>query len=256
VEYTGLLMTKITSREISYLVDGVNMKGYLAWDAGIEGPRPGVLVVPEWWGLVDYPRKRADMLAAQGYSAFAMDIYGDGKTATHPQEAQKLMGEVLANLPGCRARFDAARAVLQAQPITEPGKIAAIGYCLGGGVVLHMARHGADLAAVASFHGSLPLSVAPELKGTAVTARVVAYNGEADPFVSAEAIAAFKAEMEKTRADYQFINFPGTLHGFTSPEATANGEKFGIPLKYNELADQSSWAHLLLLLESVFAGKG
>lgn len=249
-------MTKMTSKEISYLVDGVHMKGYLAWDAGIEGPRPGVLVVPEWWGLVDYPRRRADMLAAEGYTAFAMDIYGEGKTATHPQEAQKLMQEVLANLPVCRARFNAAEEALKSQPTVDSGNIAAIGYCLGGGVVLHMARHGADLVAVASFHGSLPLSVAPELKSTAVTARVVAYNGEADPFVSAEAIAAFKAEMEKTRADYQFINFPGTLHGFTNPEATANGEKFGIPLKYNELADQGSWAHMLLLLESAFAGKG
>lgn len=249
-------MTNMISKEISCLVDGVRLKSYLAWDAGIEGPRPGVLVVPEWWGLVDYPRQRADMLATEGYVALAMDIYGEGKTATHPQEAQKLMQELLANLPGCRARFNAAKEALKAQPTVDSGKIAAIGYCLGGGVVLHMARHGADLAAVASFHGSLPLSVAPELKDTAVTARVVAYNGEADPFVPAEAIAAFKAEMEMTRADYQFINFPGTLHGFTNPEATANGEKFGIPLKYNELADQSSWAHMLLLLESAFAGKG
>ena len=244
---------EITSKAITYRADGVSMKGYLAWDARIKGPRPGVLVVPEWWGLNDYPRRRAEMLAAAGYIAFAIDIYGDGKTATHPQEAQKLMQEVLADLPACRARFNAAWEVLKSQSPADPGKVAAIGYCLGGGVVLHMARHGADLAAVASFHGSLPLSVAPELKDTRVTARVVAYNGEADPFVPAEAIAAFKAEMEKTRADYQFINLPGAVHGFSNPDATANGENFGLPLKYNELADQSSWAHMQLLLESAFA---
>ena len=118
-----------------------------------------------------------------------------------------------------------------------------------------MARYGADLAAVASFHGSLPLASAPEGEGGEVTARIVAYNGEADPFVSAEAIAAFQAEMESTGADYQFINLPGAVHGFSNPDATSNGEKFGLPLKYSKLADESSWAHMRLLLESVFAGE-
>ena len=115
-----------------------------------------------------------------------------------------------------------------------------------------MARHGADLAAVASFHGSLPLGVDPEAAGMKITARVVAYNGEDDPFVPAEAISAFKDEMNKAGADYQFINMPGAIHGFSNPAATANGEKFNIPLKYNALADQSSWYHMLGLLESVF----
>jgi dienelactone hydrolase len=118
-----------------------------------------------------------------------------------------------------------------------------------------MARHGADLAAVGSFHGSLPLSVVPGLENTRITARVAVYNGEDDGFVSAEAIAGFKAEMEKTGADYQFINLPGALHGFSNPAATANGESFGLPLRYNELADQSSWAHLQLLLQSAFQRK-
>ena len=248
-------MAQITSKEISYRGNGINLAGYLAFDASVKGKRPGVLVVPEWWGLNDYPRMRADMLAEAGYLALAIDLYGDGKTVTHPQDAMKLMQEVLADMPGCRARFNAGREALQSHPSIDSGKIAAIGYCLGGGVVLHMARHGSDLAAVASFHGSLPLSVVPELKDARITARVVAYNGEADSFVSAEAIAGFKAEMEKAGADYQFINLPGAFHGFSNPAATANGESFGLPLKYNELADQSSWAHLLLLLESAFARK-
>ncbi|HMB60667.1 MAG TPA: dienelactone hydrolase family protein [Xanthomonadales bacterium] len=246
-------MAEIQTQEIEYEHDGVTLNGYLAWDDAVSGPRPGVLVVHEWWGNNDYPRMRADMLAKLGYTALAVDMYGEGKTADHPQDAQKFMQESLADLPASRARFNAALDWLKAQSTVDPEHIAAIGYCFGGGVVLHMARYGAKLDAVASFHGSLPLGVAPEGEGETVTARVVAYNGEADPFVSTEAIAAFKAEMEQSGADYQFINFPGAVHGFSNPEATANGEKFDLPLKYNALADQSSWDHMQLLLQSVFS---
>lgn len=245
-------MTEIRSEEIRYSGGGVTMSGYAAWDQSIAGRRPGVLVVHEWWGHNAYVRKRADMLAGLGYTGFALDMYGDRRTASHPADAQSFMGEVLGDLPRCRARFDAALGALRSLPTVDPSRIAAIGYCMGGGIVLHMARYGAGLAAVASFHGSLSLAVAPPGEGAPITARVVAYNGEQDSFVSAEDIAAFKAEMEKLGADYQFIGIPCAVHGFTSPEATANGEKFGLPLRYNALADQSSWAHLCLLLESVF----
>ncbi len=245
-------MAEIKTQEIEYSADGINLKGYLAWDAGIEGQRPGVLVVHEWWGITDNVRKRAKMLAELGYTAMAVDMYGEGKTASHPQEAEKLMTGVLNDLPGARDRFSAALDTIKAQPTVDPEKIAAIGYCFGGGVVLHMARYGAELDAVASFHGSLPLGVAQEAVDSKITARIVAYNGEDDTFVPAEAIKAFKEEMERAGADYQFINFPGALHGFTNPAATVNGEKFNLPLKYNALADQSSWDHMRLLFESVF----
>jgi dienelactone hydrolase len=248
----SLAMAEINTQEIEYSADGINMKGYLAWDSGVTGQRPGVLVVHEWWGCTSYVRKRADMLAELGYTAMAVDLYGDGKTAEHPQDAQKFMTAVLDNLAGGRKRFNAALDQLKAHPSVNPGKTAAIGYCFGGGVVLHMARYGADLGAVASFHGSLPLAIAPEAAGTKIRARVVAYNGEDDTFVPAEAIAAFKQEMEQAGADYQFINYPAAVHGFSNPAATANGEKFKLPLQYNALADQSSWAHMRLLFESVF----
>jgi len=245
-------MAEIQSREINYSADGVNMKGYIAWDASIGGQLPGVLVVHEWWGNTDYVRKRADMLAGLGYAAMAMDLYGDGKTADNPQDAQQFMTDLVNDLPTVRKRFNAALAEFRAQPTVNPRKIAAIGYCFGGGVVLHMARYGADLRAVASFHGSLPLGIAPKGEGAKITARVVAYNGEDDTFVPTEAIAAFKREMEQAGVDYQFINFPEAIHGFTNPAATANGEKFGLALKYNALADRSSWEHMCLLLGSVF----
>jgi len=245
-------MTEIKTQEIEYSADGVSMKGYLAWDGGMKGQRPGVLVVHEWWGANEYVRKRAEMLAELGYTAMAVDLYGGGKTVDDPENAGKLMTELLSDMPGVRTRFNAALGELKRQSTVNPGKTAAIGYCLGGGVVLHMARYGANLNAVASFHGSLPLGVAPEAEGAKVTARIAAYNGEDDPFVPAEAITAFREEMERVNADYQFINFPGAIHGFSNPAATGNGDKFGLPLKYNALADQSSWDHMRLLLESAF----
>jgi dienelactone hydrolase len=192
------------------------------------------------------------MLAELGYTAMAIDMYGGGKTVDHPQDAQQLMTSALADLPACRNRFNAAVTRLKAHSTVDGEKLAAIGYCFGGGVVLHMARYGAALKAVASFHGSLPLAIVPEAKGTRVTARVVAYNGEDDSFFSPEVIAAFKQEMAQAGADYQFINFPACLHGFTNPAATARGEQFKLPLQYNALADQSSWSHMQLVLQAVF----
>jgi dienelactone hydrolase len=245
-------MSNIQSRDVSYLAGDLKMHGYLTWDADISEPRPGILVVHEFWGLNDYARHRATLLADLGYTALAIDLYGNGKNAADSAEAGQLMNQLLADLPECRARFQAALDFLKADETVDATRTGAIGYCMGGGIVLHMARYGLDLDVVASFHGSLPLAVAAEGEGARVTARVVAYNGEDDVFIPAEAIAAFKAEMEKAGADYQFINLPGALHGFTNPAATAKGEKFNMPLRYNALADQSSWAHMQLLLQSVF----
>ena len=209
-------MAEIKTQEIEYSADGVRMKGYLAWDGGIEGQRPGVLVVHEWWGANDYVRKRSEMLAELGYTAMAADLYGDGKTVTDPESAGKLMNELLNDLPGVRARFNAALDELRSHSTVNPGKTAAIGYCLGGGVVLHMARYGANLNAVASFHGSLPLGIAQEAGDANVTARIVAYNGEDDSFVPAAAITAFKEEMERLKADSVILRLPrmATNSGF------------------------------------------
>ena len=258
----GTAMANIKTQEVNYEAGDVKLRGYISWDEDFKGKgpghehqgdrRPGILVVHEFWGNNEYPRKRAEMLAELGYTAMAIDLYGDGKTVDHPQEAQQLMATALADLPACRDRFNAALARLKAEPTVDGQNIAAIGYCLGGGMVLHMARFGADLKAVASFHGSLSLALAPEARNIKVTARVAAYNGEDDPFFPPEVIAAFKQEMEQAGADYQFINFPATLHSFSNPAATAKGEKYRLPLKYNALADQSSWSHMQLLFESAF----
>jgi dienelactone hydrolase len=248
-------MANIQSQDLSYRADGVEMKGYIAWDSDLDGPRPGVLVVHEWWGNNEYARRRANMLAELGYTGMAVDLYGGGKQAQNPDEAGQLMNALLADMATVRRRFSAALEELKAHPSTDTSRTAAIGYCMGGGIVLHMARYGADLNAVASFHGALPLSIAPEGEGGKVTARVAVYHGEDDVFFSAEEVAAFKAEMRETQADCLFVALPGSLHGFSNPQASVNGEKYGIPLRYNELADRSSWEHMQLVLQSAFREK-
>ena len=246
-------MANIQSQEISYSSGGVEMNGYIAWDADIGWERPGVLVVHEWWGNNEYARRRANMLAELGYTGMAVDLYGGGKIADNPDEAGGLMNDLLSDLGNVRDRFDAALDQLKKHQSTDAEKMAAIGYCMGGGIVLHMARYGADLKAVASFHGALPLAVAPEGEGGEVNARLAVYHGEDDVFFSSEEVEAFHAEVDKTGADCLFVALPGALHGFSNPIATENGEKYSIPLHYNELADSASWAHMQLVLRSVFA---
>jgi dienelactone hydrolase len=245
-------MANIQSEEISYSAGGVEMKAYVAWDSELDGQRPGVLVVHEWWGNNPYTRRRADMLAELGYTGMALDMYGNGRIATNPDEAGELMNGLLANLGTVRARFSAALEALKAHRTTDAGKSAAIGYCMGGGIVLHMARYGADLKSVASFHGALPLGVAAQGEGAEVTARIAVYHGEDDVLIPEEAVEAFQAEMRKTGADCLFVPLPTALHGFSNPVATTNGEKYGLPLRYDERADKASWNHMQLLLQSAF----
>ena len=241
----------IRGEEIAYEVDGVVLNGYLAYDANQEGERPGILIVHEWWGHNDYLRRRADMLAEMGYTAFALDMYGDGKQADHPGDAQKFMMEVLNNMDAGTARFNAARDLLEQHASSDATRTAAVGYCFGGGVVLHMARQGTDLKAVASFHGSLG-SQTPAEPGR-VSAKLLVAHGEDDPFVPAAELEAFKQEMSDAGADMKLITYPGARHAFTNPAATAMGEKFELPLAYNETADKESWAELDAFLRAVFS---
>jgi dienelactone hydrolase len=228
------------------------MVGYLAWDAGLEGPRPGVIVVHEWWGANDYVRRRAEQLAELGYAGFAIDLYGGGRVATDPDEAGALMNALTGDLPVMRARFSAALERLRAEPAVDAGKTAAIGYCMGGGVVLHMACHGAGLAAVAAFHGALPLATAGADKIGRPAARLAVYHGEADEFVSLDDARAFRGAMDAVGADLLFVLLPGATHGFTNPLATERGVKYGLPLRYSERADRVSWDHMQLVLRDAF----
>jgi dienelactone hydrolase len=241
---------KIQGKTVEYNAQGVVMKGYLAYDENIKGKRPGVLVVHEWWGLNDYARKRAQMLAGLGYTALAVDMYGEGKQATNRQDAEKLSSEVMKNFDVAKARFVAAMDFLKQQPTVDPTRIAAIGYCFGGSVVLSMAGQGVDLKGVASFHGTLA-AVKPPQPGM-VKAKILVFNGGADKFNTPQQIEAFKQEMKAAGADFQFISYPGAMHSFTNPDANAYGKKFNLPLAYNANADKKSWNEMKNFLSPIF----
>ena len=246
----GQVSAKVVGNTVEYSSQGVMMKGFLVYDDAVKGKRPGVLVVHEWWGLNDYARKRADMLAQLGYIALAVDMYGEGKTANHPDDAGKFSSEVMKNFPVAKARFQAAEDYLKKQPAVDPTRIAAIGYCFGGGVVLNMAAQGAGLKGVASFHGSLSL-IQPPKQGE-VKAKIIVFHGGSDKFATPEQIEKFKGELKAAGADFKFIVYPDAVHSFTNPDATEIGKKFNLPLAYNEKADRESWAELQTFLKEVF----
>ncbi|CAL2085180.1 dienelactone hydrolase family protein [Tenacibaculum sp. 190524A05c] len=242
-------IVNVKGEEVIYASDSTNLKGYISFDENKKGKRPGVIIVHEWWGHNDYVRKRADMLAELGYTAIAIDMYGDGKQANHPSDAGKFAQSVMSNLPVAKARFKAALDLLKKHESVNADKIAAIGYCFGGSVALTMANTGEDLDAVAAFHSGVQLPVMPneELK-----ARVLVCNGAEDPFISPESVKAFTSALDSLGKKYEYVSYPGAKHSFTSKEADANGEKFKLPLAYNAEADQKSWESLQQLLKDVF----
>jgi dienelactone hydrolase len=232
-------------------LDGVKFQGYLAYDENIEGKRPGILVVHEWWGLNPYAKKRAEQLAQEGYTAFAIDMYGDGKLADHPENAQKFMMEVLTNMPGAVKRFDTAMGILKSQPTVDTNNIAAIGYCFGGAVVLQMAKMGnKDLKGVASFHGALESMYTP--KEGEVQAELLILHGKDDPFTPREKIDVFIKELDDSGAKYEFIEYDGAVHSFTVEGADEKGKAFGLPLAYNKAADEGSWAKMKEFFDRIF----
>lgn len=241
-------LPKVKEQEIRYTLDGQEFIGFLAYPIGEVDPVPGVVVVHEWWGHNYYARSRAKQLAEIGYAAFALDMYGDKKQADHPEDAMKFMQAVGANTPLASARFDKAVEVLAKHPRVDASQIAAIGYCFGGAVALNMARMGKNLKGVISFHGGLG-DLAP-LAEHAHTPLLV-LNGAADPFVPDPHKIAFKKEMDASSIDYEFVDYPDVLHAFTNPAATAMGEKFELPLKYDLEADKDSWQRMKQFLAKV-----
>ncbi len=238
----------IATEVIEYKDGETVLQGYLAYDDAQEGKRPGVLVVHEWWGHDAYARGRAEQLAALGYVAFALDMYGKGIVTGDPKEAGSLAGPFRGDPDLTRRRAKAGLAVLRAHARTDPDRVAAIGYCFGGTVALELARSGETLAAVVSFHGSLRTKRPAD--AATLKARVLVCNGADDGFVPAEELAAFTEEMRKAKADYQIVHYAGAVHSFTNPAS----DKHGIPgVGYNAAADRRSWAHMKLHLAEAFA---
>jgi dienelactone hydrolase len=239
------------SETVRLNADGVELASYLSYDEGSDARRPGVMVIHEWWGLNDYIRRRADMLAKLGFTALAVDMYGDGQVADNPDDAGRLMNGVLGDMRQAESRLTSALEYLQSHETVDARRIAAIGYCFGGAMVLHAARTGMPLAGVVSFHGALGSAHKPA--PGSVHAKVLVCHGADDSLVPESDVAALKEEMSAAGADLRFIAYPGALHGFTNPEADANGKRYGLPLAYSEAVDRRSWQEMQSFFDEIFA---
>jgi len=243
---------KIVTRPVAYEHAGVKLEGYLAYDDSrtAQGKQPGVLVVPEWWGLNDYTRGRAEQLAGLGYVAFALDMYGAGVNTLDPKKAGELAGQFYGKplmAERARARLDQ----LLSTGLVDPARVAAIGYCFGGSTVQALAYTGAPLAGIVSFHGGLipvPADAAAKTK-----AKILMCHGAVDPFVSRAELDAFMKAMNDGGFDYQFISYAGAIHAFTNPAADQVAAKTGLKgIGYNAAADHRSWQHMRTFFEEIF----
>lgn len=237
----------ITTQTLEYRQGDTRLLGYLAYPKDGTAKHPGVLVVHEWQGLNDYAKHRAEQLAELGYVALAADIYGDGKVAANPEEAAALSRLYKTDRTLLRARVNAALDALKAQPNVDSNRLAAIGYCFGGTTVLELARSGAVLAGVVSFHGGLDTPSPADARN--IKAKVLALHGADDPFVPPEQVQAFEEEMRRGEVDWRLVVYGGAVHGFTNP---ANGTDNSKGAAYNSAADRRSWQQMQAFFAELF----
>ena len=241
---------KLKEENISYKIDSLTMDGYIVYDENIEGKRPAVVVVHEWWGLNDYAKSRARQLAELGYIAMAIDMYGNGRRADNPADAEKLAMPFYMNPAMAKTHFDAALARFRSNALVDTANMAGIGYCFGGGVLLNLTRMGEPLKGIASFHGTMPFIPAGK---NLLTVKTLVCNGEDDTaFVPLASIAGFKKQMDSIGAVYTFKNYAGATHAFSNPAATDLGKKFNLPIAYNAAADSASWNDLKVFFKELF----
>jgi dienelactone hydrolase len=237
---------KIMTQTIEYKQGDATLEGYLAYDDAITGPRPGVLVVHQWLGLTDYEKHRAEQLAGLGYVAFCADIYGQGIRPKDTSEAGAQAGKYKADRALLRARVNAGLAVLKKNELVDPKRVAAIGYCFGGTTVLELARSGADVAGVVSFHGGLDSPTPAD--GKNIKGKVLVLAGADDPFQKADDLTAFESELRDAKVDWQIVFYGGAVHAFTQP----NPGFVNAGAKYNEKADKRSWQAMKDFFAEIF----
>lgn len=243
-----LASAEVQTKAVDYMDEDVPLTGHLYWDDSIEGERPGVLVIHEWWGLNDYAKKRARMLAELGYVAFAADMYGNDQVTDDPSQAQEWMQYITADVELWRQRAGLGLAQLKASEYVDADKTAAIGYCFGGGTVMQMAYGGADVHGVVSFHGSLP--AAPEEVWGKIEPEILVLHGQADSFIAPEVVTNFQNKLEEAGANWEMDIYGGARHGFTNPDA---GD-YGIDnLQYDAQTDARSWARMQAFFDELFA---
>jgi len=225
---------------VTIQADGASLVSFLVYDDSVKTKRPAILVVPEWWGLNEYPKRRARELAKLGYVALALDVFGDGKIADNPDSAKAWAGPFYADPKKAKARIDAAIAKLKTLPNVDTANIGAIGYCFGGGILINTARLGDELKGVVSFHGTL---LGTPARKDLLKTKLLVLHGNADGMVNPQ-VAQFKKQMDSIGADYKFIGYDSALHAFTNPDATELGKKFKMPIAYNAAADTASWKEM------------
>ncbi len=239
------LGAEIRTETVTYEHGGTELEGFLAYDDAFTEPRAGVLVVHEWWGLNDHARNRAKMLAELGYVAFALDMYGGGKSTVNPAQAKHWSGQFKGS-EMMRARARAGLKVLKAHQRVDPQRVAAIGYCFGGTTVLQLAYGGEDIKGVVSFHGSLPLPGQEDYAPGRVKAAILVCHGAEDAFIDGDHVIAFQRAMGQLGADWQLIVYGGAQHSFTNPDADVMGVD---GIRYDLRADQRSWKHMQQFFE-------
>lgn len=244
----------IRTKEVPYQCGSEKCIGYMAlpMNAINADPKtfPAVLVVHEWWGLNDYPKMRADQLAKSGYIAFAVDLFGDGRTATHPDEAKAFMEKATASFDGLLAKLQAGLNEALKTTQMDPERVGAIGYCLGGSTVLNAARAGTEkipFKIVGSFHGSL--TAPKDVHYGKIHPYMAVFTGGADPFVPEKQVEVYRKEVSQHNFKGEVMVLEGAKHAFSNPAATARGEEFGLPLEYNKKGDEASWARMQELLK-------
>lgn len=240
----------LKEQTVSVKADGDTLICYLAYNDSIKGKRPAILVIPEWWGLNEYPRERARMLAQLGYVAMAVDVYGDDRVADSPSTAGKYAMPFYRHPEKAKARIDSAISKLKTFDVVDPDNIGAIGYCFGGGVLLNTVRLGDSLKGIVSFHGNL-IGVPPGRN--LLRTKILVCHGNADQFVTPKDVALFKKQMDSIGAVYTFIGYDSATHAFTNPASTATGQKFKMPIAYNPKADTASWNAMKDFFAGVFA---
>jgi dienelactone hydrolase len=242
---SGQLTAGVAHEALNYRVDDTEFKGYLAYDSGKAGKRPGILLAHEWWGLNDFARAQADKLAAMGYIVLAADLYGNGQTTSDAQVAQEWAGQVRGT-PLMRQRIQAGLTALMLDPRVDAGRIAAVGYCFGGTAVLELAYSGAKIRGVVTFHAGLTLPGPDDVDR--IRASFLVLHGADDPYASQDLIAQFQNALRQAGVDWQMVFFGNAVHSFTNP-ASGNDKSKG--LAYNPLAATRSWEYMKLFLREI-----
>ena len=239
---------EIVASDVEYKLGDVTLQGYLAYDNSSSDKRPGILIIHQWKGVSDYEKMRARQLAALGYVAFAVDIYGKDVRPADPKEAGQQAGKYYGDITLYRERLNAGLNELKMQPLVDPDNIAAIGYCFGGSGALELARSGADIKGAVSFHGGLKSQSPSDANN--IKCRVLVQHGAIDPYVPEEDVVAFKKEMEDAKVDYVLTEYAGAVHSFTMESA---GDDTSKGSAYNEKADKRSWEAMKIFFSEIFA---